>query len=185
MLEWELGWPLCWWQMKVKQTQLACLQLQWFSRAGSSKDMLFVDKTHSTKLWKGAETVSQCNHLPVLPAPLEIPASCAGSAWRCHHGAQFLLGQVRRDAPWGAVSTWQAAQGKSQCATCRCDVHVYVHPVVVNVVSHVCPRPSVHTINIHTHRCVCVHVHAWKCCARREGTKSPGVQGSWLVLSEF
>lgn len=60
MLEWELGWPLCWWQMKEKQTQLACLQLQWFSRAGSSKDMLFVDKTHSTKLWGGAETVSQC-----------------------------------------------------------------------------------------------------------------------------
>lgn len=55
MLEWELGWPLCWWQMKEKQTQLACLQLQWFSRAGSSKDILFVDKTHNSKLWEGAE----------------------------------------------------------------------------------------------------------------------------------
>lgn len=55
MLEWGLGWILCWWQMKEKQTQLACLQLQWFSRAGSSKDMLFVDKTCNTKLWEEAE----------------------------------------------------------------------------------------------------------------------------------
>lgn len=133
MLEWELGWPLYWWQMKEKQTQLACLQLQWFSRAGSSKDTLFVDKTHSTKLWEGAETVSQCNHLPVLPAPLEIPASCAGSAWRSHNGARFLLGQVRRDAPWGAVSAWQVAQGKSQPATCSHGVPVYSHSVFVNV----------------------------------------------------
>lgn len=55
MLEWGLGWLLCWWQMKEKQTQLACLQLQWFSRAGSSKDMLFVDKTCDAKLWEEAE----------------------------------------------------------------------------------------------------------------------------------
>lgn len=55
MLEWGLGWLLCWWQMKEKQTQLACLQLQWFSRAGSSEDMLFVDKTHDSKVWGEAE----------------------------------------------------------------------------------------------------------------------------------
>lgn len=36
--------------MKGKQTQLACLQLQWFSKAGSSKDMLFVDKIREAKL---------------------------------------------------------------------------------------------------------------------------------------
>lgn len=58
MLEWGLGWLLCWWQMKEKQTQLACLQLQWFSRAGSSEDMLFVDKTHDSKVWGEAEVDS-------------------------------------------------------------------------------------------------------------------------------
>lgn len=184
MLEWELGWPLCWWQMKEKQTQLACLQLQWFSRAGSSKDTLFVDKTPSTKLWEGAEIVSQCNHLPVLPAPLEIPASCAGSAWRSHNGAQLLPGQVRRDAPWGLCyltgSTGQIATCHlQQLCGCVCMFRLCQRSwcVCIHLYTYMCLT--------YTHMCEHVHVHAWKFHARSEGTTCPGVQGSWLVLSEF
>lgn len=145
MLEWELGWPLCWWQMKEKQTQLACLQLQWFSRAGSSKDMLFVDKTHCTKLWG----VSQCNR---LLAPLEIPASCAGLAWRSHNGAQLLLGQVRR-----ALSAWGST---GQITTCHLQPwRVYVCTFRLSQ-SSLCVHIHLYTyINVHTHIQVCVSMY--------------------------
>lgn len=139
MLERELGWPLCWWHMKEKQTQLACLQLQWFSRAGNSKDMLFVDKTHNVNLWEGAEIDGISVWSSAVPhAPSEIPACCAGLTWGSWNGARFVLVKIRMGTPRGAVSTWQVTESKSRRATCSGDVHA--HLVFVNLA------------------CMCVHV---------------------------